>query len=103
LVTIAHRKAIDQLRARARRAEPAADLGETPVGAAAGPEPVDSELQGALAGLPGKQRLAVVYRYLADLPYAEVGALLECSEAAARRNAADGIARLRRQYRKDEP
>ena len=35
-------------------------------------------------------------RALADLSYAEVGALLECSQAAARRNAADGIARLRR-------
>ena len=44
----------------------------------------------------------MVYRYLADLPYTEVAALLECSEAAARRNAADGIARLRRDYQKDE-
>jgi RNA polymerase sigma factor (sigma-70 family) len=103
LVTIAHRKAIDQLRARSRRPEPAADVGHSLPGADAGPEPVDSELSAALAGLPTKARLAVVYRYLADLPYAEVGALLECSEAAARRNAADGIARLRRQYRKDEP
>jgi RNA polymerase sigma factor (sigma-70 family) len=102
LTTIAHRKAIDQLRARSRRAEPAGDLTDRPAGADSGPEPVDSELRGVLAGLPDKQRLAVVYRYLADLAYAEVGALLECSEAAARRNASDGIARLRRQYRKDE-
>jgi RNA polymerase sigma factor (sigma-70 family) len=58
-------------------------------------------LHRALAGLPYKQRGAVVYRYLADLPYAEVAALLECSESAARRNASDGIARLRRQYQKD--
>ncbi|HZQ76999.1 MAG TPA: RNA polymerase sigma factor [Acidimicrobiia bacterium] len=102
LVTIAHRKAIDQLRARARRPEPAADLSERLIGAQAGAELADSDLQGALAGLPDKARLAVMYRYLADLPYAEVAALLECSEAAARRNAADGIARLRKRYQKDE-
>ncbi len=102
LVTIAHRKAIDQLRARARRPEPAADLSERLIGAQAGAELADSDLQGALAGLPDKARLAVMYRYLADLPYAEVAALLECSEAADRRNAADGIARLRKRYQKDE-
>ena|SRR5579884_1749471 len=102
LVTIAHRKAIDQLRARSRRAEPAADVDRRLTGAHPGPEPVDSELHGALAGLPDKQRLAVVYRYVADLAYAEIGGLLECSEAAARRNASDGIARLRRLYGKDD-
>ena len=42
-----------------------------------------------------------MYRYLADLSYAEVAALLECSQAAARRSAADGIARLRRHYEKE--
>jgi RNA polymerase sigma factor (sigma-70 family) len=112
LVTIAHRKAIDQLRARSRRAEQSADLADSALGAGSLPEQVDSELHGALAGLPYKARLAVVYRYLADLPYVEVAALLECSEAAARRNASDGIARLRRdlgarsastRYQEDEP
>ena len=51
-----------------------------------------------LDALPTKQRAAVIYRYLADLPYAEVAALLESSEVAARRSAADGIAKLRRTY-----
>jgi RNA polymerase sigma factor (sigma-70 family) len=101
LVTIAHRKAIDQIRARTRAPEPAADLPERLPGGDPGPEPADTELHGALAALPFKQRGAVAYRYLADLPYGEVGALLECSEDAARRNAADGIARLRRHYRKE--
>jgi RNA polymerase sigma factor (sigma-70 family) len=101
LATIAHHKAIDQLRARARRPEPAADLGDQRPGATPGPEPADTKLHGALGQLPDKARLAVVYRYLADLSYADVGALLECSEAAARRNAADGIARLRRSYQED--
>jgi RNA polymerase sigma factor (sigma-70 family) len=101
LATIAHRKAIDQIRVRNRSPEPADDLSKGLARGEAGPEPDDTELHGALAALPFKQRGAVVYRYLADLPYAEVGALLECSEAAARRNAADGIARLRRDYQKD--
>ncbi len=54
----------------------------------------------ALDALPPKQRGAVIYRYLADLPYAEVAALLESSEPAARRSAADGIAALRKTYTK---
>ena len=60
----------------------------------------DTELRAALDALPFKQRGAVVYRYLADLSYADVGVLLDCSEAAARRSAADGIARLRTTYLK---
>ena len=103
LVTIAHRKAIDQARARARAPQPAAEVPERLASGAADrvPEPADTHLHGALAALPFKQRGAVVYRYLADLSYADVGALLECSESAARRNAADGIARLRRLYGKE--
>jgi DNA-directed RNA polymerase specialized sigma24 family protein len=49
-----------------------------------------------VAALPFKQRAAVVYHHVAGLPYAEVGSLLDSSEAAARRNASDGIAALRR-------
>jgi RNA polymerase sigma factor (sigma-70 family) len=106
LVTIAHNKAIDQIRARERVAVPAGDLserlggGDSP-GPGPGPELGDTELHGAVAALPAKQRAAVVYRYLADLPYSEVAALLECSQAAARRSAADGIASLRRHYGKE--
>jgi RNA polymerase sigma factor (sigma-70 family) len=121
LVTIAHNKAVDQIRARVRVPVPAGDVSERVAGRVAGQvagrvagrvaggssapevgtEPVDTELHSALAALPPKQRGAVVYRYLADLPYAEVAALLDCSQAAARRSAADGIARLRRHYGKD--
>ena len=94
LVTIAHRKALDQLRARARRPVPTADLPE----AAGERAESDGGLAEALEALPPKQRGAVVYRYLADLPYSEIADLLECSEAAARRSASDGIAKLRRLY-----
>jgi RNA polymerase sigma factor (sigma-70 family) len=98
LVTIAHRKAIDQLRARARAPVPADDVGQrTPV--EDGLVERDPELWGALEALPLKQRGAVAYHYLAGLPYAEVGALIDSSEAAARRAAADGMAKLRRAHR----
>jgi RNA polymerase sigma factor (sigma-70 family) len=96
LVTIAHRKALDVLRVRARAALPLADLPER-ASAAAEPLP-DGELWDAVRALPDKQREAVAYRYVADLPYAEVGALMGTSEAAARRNAADGVKALRRRY-----
>lgn len=95
LVTIAHRKAIDQLRAAKRRPVPAGDLPETPTS-----DPVDDTagLRAALEALPPKQRGAVVAHYLADLPYAEVARIIDSSEAAARRSAADGIANLRQRY-----
>ncbi len=103
LVTIAHRKAIDVLRATARRPVPAGDLPES--GALdpaldASPVERDPDLWGALEGLPFKQRAAVAYHHLAGLPYAEVGALIDSSESAARRSAADGIANLRQTYRR---
>ena len=101
LVTIAHNKAVDQVRVRARVPVPASPVPEGQPGVVPGPELPDPDLHGALGALPPKQRGAVVYRYLADLPYDEVAALLECSQAAARRNAADGIASLRRYYGKD--
>ena len=101
LVTIAHNKAIDLIRARQRVSVPAREISERLSGDAPGPEPGDTELHGAVAALPPKQRAAVVYRYLADLPYAEVAELLSCSQAAARRSAADGIASLRRHYGKE--
>ena len=98
LVTIAHRKAIDQLRGATRRPRPSGDLPEIPT-VDQPPEP-DDELRAALDTLPDKQRRAVIYRYLADLSYTEVAELLECSPSAARRNAADGIASLRKHYSK---
>ncbi len=101
LVTIAHRKAIDQLRAKARRPLPADELPERgSVDALLDATPLerDPDLWGALEGLPLKQRAAVAYHHLAGMPYAEVGALIDSSESAARRAAADGIANLRKTY-----
>lgn len=94
LVTIAHHKAIDRLRANHRAPMPVGRLPET-VALGDGPADPRPELWQAIAALPPKQRGAVVYHYLADLPYVEIAELLDTSEAAARRSAADGIAKLR--------
>lgn len=95
LVTIAHRKALDAVRAAGRRARPVAEPPER-----AGPPPTgrDDDLWTALAALPTKQRHAVAYHHLAGLPHAEVAAVLGGTPAAARRACADGIAALRRTY-----
>jgi RNA polymerase sigma factor (sigma-70 family) len=96
LVTVAHRKAIDVTRAAARRAVPVGDAPERPATQRA--DERDLDLQAALAALPRKQREAVAYHYLGGLPYTDVAAVIGGSTDAARRAAADGIARLRKTY-----
>jgi RNA polymerase sigma factor (sigma-70 family) len=101
LVTIAHRKAIDQRRAEARRAVPTGDLPERP-SADGVPGAWESDLWAALKSLPLKQRETIAYHYLAGLPYAEVAAVVGGSADAARRAAADGIAALRKAFLEGE-
>jgi RNA polymerase sigma factor (sigma-70 family) len=96
LVTIAHRKAIDVIRAAGRRAIPTEQVPD--IGAAPAPDGPDPDLVDAVTRLPAKQRHAVAYHYLAGLPHAEVAAILGGSTDAARRAAADGIATLRHTY-----
>ncbi|NYJ06550.1 RNA polymerase sigma factor [Petropleomorpha daqingensis] len=102
LVRIAQRKAVDQLRAAARRAVPVAEPPDVP-SALGLPGQDDGELWTALAALPDRQRQAVAYHHLAGLPYAEIAALVGGTPEAARRAAADGVAALRRTYRGDLP
>ncbi|MGB6057983.1 MAG: sigma-70 family RNA polymerase sigma factor [Microthrixaceae bacterium] len=101
LVTIAHRKAIDQLRHSGRAPQPHADVPELPSPDGI-PEPLDEQLWAVVAALPDKQRAAVVYHHVAGLPYGEVAPLIDSSVAAARRSASDGIARLRDVYLKEK-
>lgn len=94
LVTIAHRRAVDLLRARGRRPLPVAEVPDAPVST----PPHDGELWAAVAALPERQRQAVAYHYLAGLPYRDVAAVTGGTPEAARRAAADGMAALRRAY-----
>jgi len=94
LVTIAHRKAIDVTRARARlpvavEAVPdrASDIGV--------PGRADPDIWRAVKALPTRQRQAVAYHYLGGLPFKEVAGILGGTTDAARRAAADGIKALR--------
>jgi RNA polymerase sigma factor (sigma-70 family) len=97
LVTIAHRKAIDVLRARKRQPTPVGELAEvaTPVSVSGAH---DDGLWNAVRTLPEKQRQAVAYHYVAGLPYAEIAEIVGGSPDAARRAAADGIKALRKYY-----
>ena len=64
---------------------------------AAGADPLDRiELLRVLRSLPRRQREAVALRYLADLPEAEVAALLGCSVGAVKQHTHRGLAALRR-------
>jgi RNA polymerase sigma factor (sigma-70 family) len=97
LVTIAHRKAIDVLRARKRLPAPVEEVPEAPT-ALGVPGEADADLWQAVAALPDKQRQAVAYHYVAGLPYAEIAIILGGTTDAARRAAADGIKNLRKNY-----
>ena len=97
LVTIAHRKAIDVLRARRRNPVPIEDVPDEPT-ALGVPGTDDSDLWQAVQELPDKQRQAVAYHYVAGLPYAEIAEILGGTTDAARRAAADGIKSLRKNY-----
>jgi RNA polymerase sigma factor (sigma-70 family) len=92
VLTIAHRKALDTYRARARNAIPVEDVPET---AHHDPELPDGQLWEQVRALPPKQRGAITLRYAADLSHAEIATALDCSEEAARRSLHEGLKKLR--------
>ena len=92
VMTIAHRKALDHHRSRARTAIPVDNVPETPV---LDPEPGDDATWARVRELPPTHRAAITLRYAADLSHAEVAAALGCSEEAARRSAHEGLKKLR--------
>lgn len=100
LLTIAHRKAIDHVRARARRALPVGGSEELEgdVGAFEAGREHDSEIWARVATLPSKQRTALALRFVTDAAYAEIASVMDTSEEAARRNVHEGLKRLRKEY-----
>jgi RNA polymerase sigma factor (sigma-70 family) len=92
ILTIAHRKAIDAHRSRKRRPAPVETVPELAT------EPAmarDTSLWKAVRELPGKQRAAVLHRFVNDLAYADIGRMTGSSEEAARRNVHEGLKKLR--------
>jgi RNA polymerase sigma factor (sigma-70 family) len=105
IFTIARRKAIDYTRSRARRAVPVGEVSDAGSRQAPAAEDVVATADGhglwaQVAALPEKQRTAVALRFVADAAYADIGAVMNTSEEAARRNVHEGLKRLRREYRR---
>jgi RNA polymerase sigma factor (sigma-70 family) len=96
VLTIAHRKALDAHRGRARRALPVADPAAVDGRAQSAPHAPDEALWEAVHELPDRQRSAVVLRYVADLPHRDIAAAIGCSEEAARRSLHEGLTTLRK-------
>lgn len=92
LLRIAARKAVDLFRARARAPLP---VGDPDPGSAPQPGLPDDELWAHVRALPNKQRQAVALRFVLDLKHAEIGAAMETSAEAARRNVFEGLKALR--------
>jgi RNA polymerase sigma factor (sigma-70 family) len=96
VLTIAHRKALDAHRARARRAVPVAEPVSIDAGRGVSGTHGEEELWDAVGELPERQRSAVVLRYVGDLPHRDIAVAIGCSEEAARRSLHEGLAKLRK-------
>lgn len=96
VLAIAHNKALDAHRARGRRAVPVAEPDEGAASADVQGPLRDEELWNSVAGLPRRQRSAVVLRFVADLSHREIATAIGCSEDAARRSLHEGLTKLRK-------
>jgi RNA polymerase sigma factor (sigma-70 family) len=93
VLTIAHRKALDVHRGRARRPLPVAEPGEP---AAAPPSDVaEDDHWERVRALPPRQHAVLTLRYAAGLTHGEIATALGCTIEAARRAASDGLKTLR--------
>lgn len=97
VLRIASRKVLDAHRARRRRPVPSAEAATLAdvVVPDAGFAGATGPLWTAVDGLPPRQRVAVVHRYVLDRTYREIGQVMGSSEEAARANVYQGMKRLR--------
>jgi RNA polymerase sigma factor (sigma-70 family) len=93
VLTIAHRKALDAHRRRARHAIPMAEIAVD--GRATAVPAREDDLWEAVDELPPRQRSAVLLRYVGDLPHRDIARAIGCSEDAARRSLYEGLTKLR--------
>ena len=91
LLTIAHNKAIDHLRAGRRMVA----VAEIEAADERGQTAPDRAVWSAVAALPPRQRAAVTLRYVGDLSHREIAAAIGCSEEASRRSLHEGLETLR--------
>ncbi len=100
VLTIAHRKALDVHRARARRALPTAEIAVLADSNGQSSSPAsdrEDTLWQAVRELPARQGSAVVLRFVGDLAHREIAAAIGCSEEAARRSLHEGLTTLRKE------
>ena len=101
-LTIAHRKALDHHRARARRPVPVDDVPEPPAGDRDVGDALDADLAWTrVRSLPPRQRAVLTLRFAGDLTHAQAAAALGCSEEASRQAQRDGLKTLRRTMEDD--
>ena len=82
-------------RARWRRETPTGDLPEPVIADFADGQALGAQVRQALAALPPRQRAALVLRYYADLPEAEVAVLLGCTTGTVKTHTHRGLRALR--------
>jgi RNA polymerase sigma factor (sigma-70 family) len=97
ILTIAHQKALDHHRARARRPVPVGAVPDRPAPEEAPGVRLEGALWDRVRTLPPKQRGAVLLRVAGELTHAEVARALGTSEEAARRSAHEGLKKLRKE------
>ena len=88
-------------RARWRRETPTGELPETVLADFADSQALAAQVRQALQALPQRQRAALVLRYCADLPEAEVADLLGCSAGTVKTHTHRGLAALRANFEED--
>ncbi|HYH50539.1 MAG TPA: sigma-70 family RNA polymerase sigma factor [Acidimicrobiia bacterium] len=105
LYRVATNAALDELRRRKRRPEPAELTEDRPLRGATAAAPVESavaarlDVDAALAGLSPEFRAAVVLRDLCDLDYAEIAEVLDVPIGTVRSRIARGRAAIAEQLR----